>query len=199
MNAVPGPTVQRAGRATTLPSRRGFRHPTRERDLIDTIDHQPWITELRRRVQHYGYRYDYKARTVTADMHLGPLPAWLVPLCQELHERGLMPRLADQVIVNEYEPGQGIAAHVDCVPCFADTIASLTLGSACVLDFTHAKTREKRSLFLERRSVVVLSGEARYDWRHGIASRKSDEHEGRVVARGRRLSLTFRNVLLAAR
>jgi alkylated DNA repair dioxygenase AlkB len=107
-----------------------------------------------------------------------------------------MPRVADQVIVNEYEPGQGIAPHVDCVPCFADTIASLTLGSTCVLEFTNVATREKVPLFLARRSLVVLTGAARYDWRHAIPGRKSDEHEGRSVPRARRLSLTFRNVLV---
>src|SRR5262245_8764451 len=86
---------------------------TREQALIDQIDVQPWITDLRRRVQHYGYRYDYKGRSVSAEMHLGPLPGWLLPLCQELAESGRMPRFPDQVIVNEYEPGQGIAPHVD--------------------------------------------------------------------------------------
>src|SRR5437588_5070315 len=106
----------------------------REQALIEVIDRQPWLTELRRRVQHHGYRYDYKGRKVTPEMYLGPLPEWLQPLAQELKDRGLMPRVADQVIVNEYEPGQGIAPHVDCVPCFADTIASLTLGSSCLME-----------------------------------------------------------------
>jgi alkylated DNA repair dioxygenase AlkB len=145
---------------------------------------------------YYGYKYDYKGRKVTPEMCLGPLPEWLQPLCQELKDRGLMPRVADQVIVNEYEAGQGIAPHVDCVPCFADTIASQTMGSSCLMEFTKVKTREKVPLFLPRRSLVVLSGEARYNWRHAIPARKSDTHQGRVVARGRRLSLTFRNVLL---
>jgi alkylated DNA repair dioxygenase AlkB len=168
----------------------------RELALIEVIDREPWLTELRRRVQHYGYKYDYKGRKVTPEMYLGPLPEWLQPLCQELKDRGLMPRVADQVIVNEYEPGQGIAPHVDCVPCFDDTIASLTLGGSCSLELTRVKTREKAPLFLARRSLVVLAGEARYDWRHAIPARKSDLHEGRSVARDRRLSLTFRNVLV---
>jgi alkylated DNA repair dioxygenase AlkB len=169
----------------------------REQALVEVIDRQPWLTELRRRVQHYGYRYDYKGRKVTREMYLGPLPDWLRPLCKELNDCGLMPRVADQVIVNEYEPGQGIAPHVDCVPCFADTVASLTLGSSCLMEFTKVKTRTRVPLFLSRRSLVVLSGEARYDWRHAIPARKSDTLEGRVVPRGRRLSLTFRNVLVA--
>jgi alkylated DNA repair dioxygenase AlkB len=168
----------------------------REQALTEVIDRQPWLTELRRRVQHYGYKYDYKGRKVTPEMYLGPLPGWLQPLCGELKDGGLMPRVADQVIINEYEPGQGIAPHVDCVPCFADTIASLTLGSSCLMEFTKVKTREKVPLLLARRSLVVLSGEARYEWRHAIPARKSDTQEGRVVVRGRRLSLTFRNVLV---
>jgi alkylated DNA repair dioxygenase AlkB len=125
------------------------------------INCQSWLTDLRRRVQHYGFKYDYKGRKVTAEMRLGPLPNWLLALCEELKDRGLMPRVADQVIVNEYEPGQGIAPHVDCVSCFDDTIASLTLGSSCIMEFAKVKTRERSSLFLGRRSLVVLSGEAR--------------------------------------
>jgi alkylated DNA repair dioxygenase AlkB len=168
----------------------------REKPLVDVIDRQSWLSELRRRVQHYGYKYDYKGRKVTAEMYLGPLPEWLLSLCLELKERGVMPRVADQVIINEYEPGQGIAPHVDCVPCFDKTIASLTVGSSCMMEFTKVKTRERVSLFLPRRSLVVLSGEARYDWRHSIPARKTDVFEGSSVARGRRLSLTFRNVLV---
>jgi alkylated DNA repair dioxygenase AlkB len=168
----------------------------REDALIQTIDQQPWLSELRHRVQHHGYKYDYKRRKVTPEMYLGPLPAWLVPLCQELKDRGLMPRVADQVIINEYEPGQGIAPHIDCRDCFDDTIASLSLGSSCVMQFVRLKTQKTVPVFLGRRSLVVLSGEARHVWRHGIPPRKSDPFEGRVVARGRRLSITFRNVLV---
>jgi len=28
-------------------------------------------------VQHYGYRYDYKARTIDHSMRLGELPQWV--------------------------------------------------------------------------------------------------------------------------
>ena len=82
---------------------------------------------------------------------------------------------------------------MDCVPCFDDTIASLTLGSSCIMEFTKVKSRIKTPLFLARRSLVVMSGEARYDWRHAIPARKSDRHMGLIVSRGRRVSLTFRN------
>jgi alkylated DNA repair dioxygenase AlkB len=104
--------------------------------LLSQIDQQPWLTDLKRRVQHYGYKYDYKARTVGNYAYLGPLPDWLSVLSKKLHDNSIFLSMPDQVIVNEYLPGQGISAHSDCVPCFADTIASLSLGSPCVMEFT---------------------------------------------------------------
>jgi hypothetical protein len=65
-----------------------------------------------------------------------------------------------------------------------------------MMEFTKVKTREKVPVFLARRSLVLLSGEARYEWRHGIPARKNDVCDGNTIPRDRRLSLTFRNVLL---
>ncbi len=170
-----------------------------EATLIQMIDVQPWITELKRRVQHYGYRYDYKARNITLDSRLGEIPVWLMPYCKKLLREAHFKQLPDQVIINEYQAGQGISAHIDCVPCFGDTIASLSLGSPCLMDFTHNKTGEKAAHLLETRSLLVMSGPTRSEWQHGIAQRKTDKFNGGVITRGRRISLTFRNVMLEER
>jgi alkylated DNA repair dioxygenase AlkB len=158
------------------------------RALIEAIDGQPWLNDLKRRVQHYGYKYDYKARAVTAGSYLGPLPDWLVPVSQKL------PFKPDQAIVNEYLPGQGISAHVDCVPCFADTIASLSLGSGAVMQF--ANGQKKHDLYLEPCSLIILSGPSRYEWTHAISARKSDVVGDFKIERGRRVSLTFRTMII---
>lgn len=163
-----------------------------ERAVIAAIDTQPWRNDLKRRVQHYGYRYDYKARAVTDDAYLGKLPDWITPIAQKL------PFKPDQAIVNEYEPGQGISAHIDCVPCFDDTIASLSLGSAAIMQFMHPKTGAKEELYLQERSLIVLRGPARYEWTHAIPARKSDMVNGFKIERSRRLSLTFRTMILSA-
>jgi len=163
--------------------------------LLTTIDQQPWLHDLKRRVQHYGWRYDYKARGITQDLRIGAIPDWLAGLGERLSAEGIFSRTPDQVIINEYQPGQGISAHVDCVPCFGDTIASLSLGSACVMDFTDATTGEKQSRLLESRSLLVLSGHARYHWQHAIPARKSDKWRGQAIQRARRISLTFRMVI----
>lgn len=167
-----------------------------ERLLIGEIDSQPWLGDLKRRVQHYGYRYDYKARRVTRDSYIGPLPAWLNSLATQLKEDGVFKTMPDQIIINEYLPGQGIAAHVDCEPCFGDTIASLSLGSACIMEFSSLHSEQAISRCLEPRSLLVLQDEARFDWKHGIPARKSDMINGERVARDRRVSLTLRTVML---
>ncbi len=165
--------------------------------LLAEIDKQEWLNDLKRRVQHYGFKYDYKARKVNYDMRIGELPGWLKRLSHKLHEDGHMLEVADQVIVNEYEPGQGIAGHIDCKPCFENTIISLSLGSSCVMDFTYKDIKGKKiSHLLEPRSLIVLSGEARKNWLHGIAARKSDVWDGQKHERGRRVSLTFRKVII---
>jgi alkylated DNA repair dioxygenase AlkB len=48
---------------------------------------------------------------------------------------------------------------------------------------------------LEPRSLLVLGDEARYEWEHGIARRKTDHWQGGRIFRSRRLSVTFRRRL----
>ena len=176
-----------------------FVDESHERDLLAAIDAEPWLGDLQRRVQHHGYRYDYKARKVEPSMYLGPLPAWAQPLAGRLAADGHMPATPDQLIVNEYQPGQGITAHVDCVPCFGPVICSVTLGSSCAMKLDEVGGEREEELLLERGNLLVLSGPARYEWRHAIPGRKSDRIEGRVIPRGRRVSLTFRNVVTEKR
>ncbi len=165
--------------------------------LIEQIDGNSWLEDLKRRVQHYGFKYDYKARKVNYGMHIGDLPEWLQILGQKLHEDGHMPAIPDQVIVNEYKPGQGISSHIDCEPCFENMIVSLSLGSSCVMDFTHKLDKTKKiPVWLAPRSIIVLRGESRYYWLHGIAPRKSDHWDGQTYNRQRRVSLTFRKVII---
>ncbi|MYB95200.1 alpha-ketoglutarate-dependent dioxygenase AlkB [Candidatus Poribacteria bacterium] len=51
-------------------------------------------------------------------------------------------------------------------------------------------------VWLAPRSLVVLNGEARHEWLHGIAARKWDDWDDHKYVRGRRVSLTFRKVII---
>jgi alkylated DNA repair dioxygenase AlkB len=165
-------------------------------NFIEIIDENPWVTELKRRVQHYGYKYDYKKRAISTDMKLGELPNWMQEFVSKLKNDKLISSFPDQAIINEYYPGQGISQHVDCVTCFSETIISLTLNSSCIMEFINIESRERKILFLEPCALVVMNGEVRYEWQHRIPARKKDLYKGEEIPRGRRVSLTFRNVIL---
>ena len=174
-----------------------FLDEAHERRLVEWIDQQEWSSELQRRVQHYGWRYDYKAREVDSSMRLGPLPVELAVLAERLFKEKLVPRLPDQVIVNEYQADQGITPHID-IAGFADGIATISLLESWEMIFHAPRSRKTVPRLLERRSVAVMQGEARYRWKHEIRKRTSEPslHEGgKRCPRQRRISLTFRKVL----
>lgn len=166
-----------------------------EKMLIAAIDRQRWSNDLRRRVQHYGYRYDYKERKATVDDKIGELPEWVSFLCGRLVEQDVFTTHPDQLIVNEYEPGQGIAPHTDR-DCFGPVVASVSLCSDCIMDI-YRTPKSKKDVFqivLKRCSLLVLRGVARERWLHGIRSNKADYKDEQKVPRERRFSLTFRTM-----
>jgi hypothetical protein len=59
--------------------------------LWSTIYEQPWLNDLKRRVQHYGWKYDYKTRAIDYSMFLGELPDWAKSVAQRLYNEGLIP------------------------------------------------------------------------------------------------------------
>ncbi len=161
-----------------------------------SVNNENWLGDLKRRVQHYGFKYNYKSRFIDHSMKIGELPEWVIPLAMKLYKDGHMSAIPDQLIVNEYKQGQGIASHVDCEPCFGDTIISMSLGSTCIMEFTNKETREKVEVLLEPRSLVILKEDARYLWTHGITGRNADKFNGIKYNRNTRISFTFRNVIL---
>ena len=149
------------------------------------------MTGLRRRVQHYGYRYDYRRSARPAPA--APLPRWAEVMAERLRTRfaGALPV---QCIVNEYRPGQGIGMHADHGD-FGPVVASLSLGAAWPMRFRPRRGPYARDglpgdevAVLPRRSLLVLAGDARYRWMHGIARCDSD---GQAMTR---VSATFRGV-----
>ena len=194
---VPHPPASRADipGLTYMPN---FLDEDQERSLVEWIDRQEWSSDLQRRVQHYGWRYDYKAREVDSSMRLGTIPAQLGALAQRLFEEKLVPQLPDQIIVNEYQADQSITPHIDNTKGFADGIATISLLESWEMIFHAPRSKEKVPRLLERRSVAVMRNEARYRWKHEIRKRKSEpalDESGKRRKRQRRISLTFRKVL----
>lgn len=157
-----------------------------EQELINSVNAMPWCCDLSRRTQHYGYKYDYKTSTTPVKIPLfshnydrqvkDSIPSWYLENKEE------------QVIVNEYTPGQGISAHIDNPTLFGPEVISLSLGSDTV--FQMEKDGVKHNIIVPRRSLLVMTGDSRYKWKHHIPPRKKDDGKERQT----RISLTYRTM-----
>ena len=178
-----------------------FVSPAEEAELLGRIDGADWLTDIARRVAHFGCKYDYSNRRLDDSARIGPLPEWLLSLARRARTAAT-PGIADlldaeqpfeQAIINEYLPGQGIAPHIDR-DCFGPVVATVSLGSAVNMDFVRADGSQRHVERLEPRGLTLMSGDARIAWRHGIAKRRSDLWQGRRFQRQRRVSITFRTI-----
>ena len=176
---------------------------------------------VRRRVQHYGYIFDYETSDVLRDVEARPCPPLpevktdkalekYIETCTQNKEgwsvlAGVLERIRhreidginytniNQLTVNAYQPGDGIGSHIDTISSFGDGLLSLSLQSGIVMEFKHGK--EKKLVFLPPRSLLALTGPARYQWEHMIVTRRTDTHNGQVIPRNLRVSLTLRTAL----
>ena len=166
-----------------------------ERRILLRIGQARWLDELSRRVQHYGFRYDYRARASGRHIPAPAFPRWAVAVAERLR-----PLFGDarpeQCIVNEYRPGQGIGMHADHAD-FGPVVASLSLGAAWRMQFRPRNVRpyareglpSDEVAVLPRRSVPVLRGAARTEWMHGIdRAANARQPETRVSATFRTLA-----------
>ena len=145
-----------------------------ERRILMRIGDAPWLTDLSRRVQHYGYRYDYRQRAAGRHSPAPAFPRWVAAIADRLTPLfgGVRP---DQCIVNEYQPGQGIGMHADH-PSFGAVVVSLSLGADWRMNFRPRTVRpyardglaSDEVALLPRRSALVLRDAARHDFMHGI-------------------------------
>ena len=120
---------------------------------------------------------------------------------------------ANHVLLNEYEPGQGIMPHLDG-PLFYPTISTISLGSSTLLNFYTEDQGESlqfadrlvTSLFVEPRSLLVLKDDMYHKYLHGIEEIDQDVISdkicnlndrsviGQAFPRSTRISLTIRHV-----
>ncbi|KAI9005333.1 hypothetical protein BC832DRAFT_557065 [Gaertneriomyces semiglobifer] len=164
-----------------------------------------WIPLNKRRVQHFGYRFDYPLNTVIMDTDIiDPIPPWCASLLERYQTHFPEFQYPDQLTINEYWPGAGIAPHGDRHSVFTDCIVAISLGSGVIMEFRRPADHQSHdssptefvayNVYLPPRSLIVMSGESRYRWEHSIRPRRTDIIHGRAVERGTRVSLTFRNI-----
>lgn len=150
-----------------------------------------WSTKIKRRVLNFGYSYDYKGY---GKNDIYNMEKWLIELFNKCKYTLNMKIDCDisklMVIVNEYEPGQGISSHIDNTSKFGEWIICVVLNSGSNIIFTDKN--ERHSYYIKNRDVYVMSGESRYKYKHEITKTKSDKVGKNKIKRDIRVSITFR-------
>jgi alkylated DNA repair dioxygenase AlkB len=164
-----------------------------EIDLIKFIESQEWNTVLKRRTQHYGYEYIYSYSGISQNKEIPQIPEIFMKLYEKIKNTGKISQIDPtklQVIVNEYEPGQGIGAHTDDINKFGEWVCGVSLSSQCEMTFYNPYSHDRSDIILERCSLYIMQNESRYNYTHAIAKRKFDN----TIPRKKRISITFRYI-----
>ena len=178
--------------------------PDEEAELLRCVDESPserWTPLAGRRLQSLG-----GLPTSTSAMQPQELPAWVASVSTALVDAGVFDAACppNHVLLNEYQPGQGIDLHRDG-PQYMPRVAILSLGSACGFDFS--RDTSAASLLLPSRGLLVFSGPAYEECLHGVPAVHVDQApclrldlpqpitDAPMNRRTRRVSLTIRRVL----
>lgn len=110
------------------------------------MDERPWQILSKRRVQHYGYEFQYKIRNVDIMQRMGKLPVFTdfivekISALSQLIDAKETSVPIDQLTVNEYPAGVGLSPHIDTHSAFEGAIISLSLAGPCIMEFRKYET-----------------------------------------------------------
>jgi alkylated DNA repair dioxygenase AlkB len=134
----------------------------------------------KRRVVHYGWKYDFSARSITKT---DDIPTFLLPLRERAANfAGLSPDSLQQVLVTEYSPGAAIGWHKD--KAVFGEVVGISLLSPCTFRLRRRKSNgwERCAIIAEPGSAYLIAGQSRTEWEHSIPP-----------VEALRYSVTFRN------
>lgn len=172
-----------------------FINDKEEKQLLENIYNNLWDESIKRRVQHYGLKFEYKYRKAEKKS-IKDFPNWLKNIVNKLIKiDSLKDFNPNQCTINEYLPGIGIASHIDTHSCFGNSIVSLSLENPIFMNFQNKiQNDNKIEMLLQSKSVLILKDKARYCYTHGIAFRKTDKYGENIIRRKKRVSITFREI-----
>ncbi|CAB4278955.1 unnamed protein product [Prunus armeniaca] len=182
-----------------------------EEEFLAAVDERPWKNLSKRRVQHYGYEFCYETRNVDSRKNLGELPAFVSPILERI---AMLPMredaeaiILDQLTVELLKHGMHLRLKIDYYitgPCIMEFRRYLDAGltprasSSSDIEIESSENNSnflRRAIYLPPRSLLLLTGEARYAWNHYIPHHKIDMVKDSVIRRAsRRVSFTFRKL-----
>lgn len=142
--------------------------PTEESEIVSSLEKEEWSREISRETLHFGYQYFYKTRTISPAK---PVPEYLQKIVDKIQP--FFSEEINQVIVNAYKAGQGIAPHTDHTVYFGKEICSLSLN--CTTDIIFEKNKEVINISAKRRHLLIMKDGARYEWKHSLKMPKNEQ------------------------
>ncbi|KAF8015090.1 hypothetical protein BT93_H0783 [Corymbia citriodora subsp. variegata] len=202
-----------------------FLSPEQQRSLLSAVEEEGWFIEAsHNQAMRFGSLPGWAielSNSIREAVLLGDFVPDFELSSADVHEDStLFPILPlellgreplfDQLIVNLYQPGEGICAHVDLMR-FGDGIAVVSLESPCIMHFTRVRDTcdtssegeneqpmSKVPVYLAPGSLVLMSGEARYLWKHEINRKPGFQvWQGQELDQKRRISITLRKLSIA--
>ena len=173
-----------------------FLNEEEELKVIDICDSNPWLKIIRRRQQFYGEVYyhttheqaqlqpdesstDYDRGILTPSLPISQFD-WLKtkfetsPWKERVFGNNIFPT---QILVNEYEGMSGISSHFEDEVSFGDVIATISIISPVLMSLQCPKEHNNdcqdllasTKLLLMPKSLLIMAGDSRFKWRHGIS------------------------------
>ncbi len=121
-----------------------------EDELLKEIDRQTWMVDYSRRLQ---FRNELEEPFQLIKIPL-KIPERIFQLSQQITSQGLLDIQPDQVIINEYIPGEGIRPHKDR-NYYENQICGVNLGSGCVMRFIKGKNIETVDIEIPRYPFIL--------------------------------------------
>lgn len=168
-----------------------FINEIEENQLISTIDRRkPWVlSQEGRRKQDYGPKVSFLKRKASVG-DFGGFPSFAVNLFERMqaqHSDLMKDFVPVEFCILEYTPERGsyIRPHYDDTWIWGDRLITVNLLSGTSLRLTKEFKIPPYEIVIKMpaRSLVVVQGEARYNWHHSIC---------RYDIKARRVAMTWR-------
>lgn len=153
-----------------------------ELQLLNSIDEHEWQQHERdkdRQIQIYGPFLNSRYQIEKTESKVNPMPDYAFSLCKKVEKSinaakiypGIGTYKLGEVIhtglfINRYGPQDHLRFHFDDRAFYKELLIGISLGADCLFSMRRGLVIE--DLFVPRRSMYIMSKDARYKFEHGI-------------------------------